>query len=110
MPSSDDVVTCGCSPLVILLVIILGSCMVISGLVVGSRRLPTGSPPMASSCSAAISAACQGVQGGEINQSRGSLRPVQWGVTQAAQDGGHSAFSSREVSRPVEGVLYAGAF
>ena len=65
--------------------------------------------PMASTCSAAISAACHRPPGDFDSH----LLEVQWGVTPEAyrrvgKEIGHCSFTSaRDVSRPVEGRLYA---
>ncbi len=97
-------VTCGYSPLAILLVIVLGVCMAAFGIVTGSRRLPVGSPPMASSCSASLSAVCH-----TGKDQKEALKVLKWGAVEMDENGmGHCAFSSGQVDELVEDVLYAG--
>jgi hypothetical protein len=100
--------TCGYSPMPIILAIIVATIIAGSGLVVARRRYKTGMP-LASSCSAAISAACHPPEGGVDAQ----FLPVQWGaVSHGVREGeaevvGHCSFSSWPVEIPMPGRLYA---
>ncbi|PWY70808.1 hypothetical protein BO94DRAFT_502156 [Aspergillus sclerotioniger CBS 115572] len=70
---SDQVIACGYAPIAIVFAIILGGVM--TGTVMGlSRRQYKSRMPVASSCSAAISAACH-PQGGYDH----ALKPIMWG-------------------------------
>lgn len=116
-----DYMTCGYSPLAMLLVLIVGALMIIAALVFGTRRLASG-VPVAGSCSAAISATCHGgFSDGE--KSSAAEGKVQWGVIGGERqeegerqrevgelDGevGHCAFSDGPVQEPVDGRFYAG--
>lgn len=106
---ASSVMTCGYSPIAIICVLCIGVLLILFGFVLGLQKLKSGMP-VASSCSAAIAAACHpspNEKGGE----NPALLPLQWGVTEkpGADDVyGHIAFSSGEVEEPVEGFLYAG--
>ena len=67
-------------------------------------KYPEGMP-IASTCSAAISAACHR----PVEDKEAYLFPVEWDVVGYDDDGvGHCSFTTaRDVSRPVEGDLYA---
>lgn len=104
---TDKISTCGYSPVGLILTIVVASLIAIYGVVLGRRRFPTGMP-LASSCSAAISAACQ------TNEPGASLLPVQWGAVTHGEDGsigeepaGHCTFSSLPVELPIPGHLYS---
>ncbi|KAL4943625.1 hypothetical protein BDV06DRAFT_234506 [Aspergillus oleicola] len=69
-------VSCGYSPAAIIPAIILGSLLVLGGVVLGMRRFKSRMP-LAVHCSAAISAACHPPSGsGTVDH---ALKPVQWG-------------------------------
>lgn len=100
--ASLDITTCGYSPIATLFVIIVGITMLAVAFGLGFRRYPAGIP-LASSCSAAISAACHPPS----DDVDAAVLPVQWGVIEAASDGvGHCSFTSHEVTAPVKGRLY----
>jgi hypothetical protein len=105
----DQISTCGYSPFAIILTVVTATVIAISGIAIGRLRFPAGMP-VASSCSAAISAACHPPPGDEDAQ----LLPVQWGavnhgdVAEGAEEAvGHCSFSSLPVEAPIPGRLYA---
>ncbi|KAJ9645682.1 hypothetical protein H2199_002721 [Coniosporium tulheliwenetii] len=108
-PSVASVKTCGYSPIAMVCVLCIGVLLILFGFILGLQKFKSGMP-VASSCSAAIAAACHpspNEKGGE----NPALLPLQWGVTEKPGEGdvyGHIAFSSGEVEEPVEGFLYAG--
>ena len=104
-----EISTCGYSPMAIIFVIILGSIVVLVGVINGFRKSRVGMP-LAGSCSAAISAACHPPKE-DVNA---SLKRVMWGVVaEANSDGsgegfGHCSFTSFEVEAPIVGERYTG--
>lgn len=100
---SDSISTCGYSCIAIISVVILGSIMVISGVLTGSRRYREGMP-LIGSCSAVISAACHAL----VNDPDAALMPVLWGAVESKGTAGHCCFTSFDVSPPVKGEVYAG--
>jgi hypothetical protein len=100
--------TCGFSPAAIILCFMLGTMLALGGIVAARLHYPPGIP-LASSCSAAISAACHPPP----EDTDASLMPVQWGVIPGAEiekDGrvvGHCSFSSLAVEVPVREQFYA---
>ncbi|KAH7062665.1 hypothetical protein B0J12DRAFT_564431 [Macrophomina phaseolina] len=98
--------TCGYSPVAIILTTAVGSVLVLGGLVLAARRYPA-QMPLASSCSAAISAACHPPE----EDVSASMLPVQWGVVKGKEGGSagveHISFTSFEVSPPLVGRMYA---
>jgi len=101
-----DISACGFSPLSIVLVIAI---LVVMLLVAGifSRRRLSSDIPLVAGNTAAISAACHDI-GGEPDVATKELR---WGVLYEAKSEtgpGHCSLTSREdVTRPVEGRIYA---
>ncbi|KAF2145296.1 uncharacterized protein K452DRAFT_266093 [Aplosporella prunicola CBS 121167] len=105
--SSSSAITCGYSPLGMILTVVAILVLVTFVVGLGIRTLKPGIP-MAGSCSAAISAACHAPEG------TSECLPVNWGVipgeeTETEDHGkvGHCAFSNGPVEAPVEGRLYA---
>lgn len=101
--------TCGFSALAIILCTALGVIIAIGGYVIGQFKYAPGIP-VASSCSAAISAACHPPP----EDVQASLLPVKWGaVTHGEINGGgkpsvgHCTFSSLPVEAPKRGRYYA---
>ncbi|KAI9675682.1 MAG: hypothetical protein M1817_001049 [Caeruleum heppii] len=99
--------TCGYSPMPIIFIVFAGVILLLSGVVLGFRRYKPGMP-LAGSCSMAIAAACH-VPPDEIDP---ATKPLQWGVSRQTDETepdtvGHCSFSSREVTMPVPGRLYA---
>lgn len=105
----DEISTCGYSPMAIILTTVVAILIAICGVSLGYLRYPAGMP-LASSCSAVISAACHPTAK-EVNP---SLYPVQWGVVSYRREiyddeepVGHCSFSSEPVEYPIIGKLYA---
>ncbi|ODM15442.1 hypothetical protein SI65_09045 [Aspergillus cristatus] len=118
---SHDLISCGYSPLAIV-ICLSTSCLLIAYLVgIGCRRFKSGMP-VAGSCSLAISAAChldvQEIKDhGRENGSHSEVLlhekqpvetlPLRWGVVPFYGEGvGHCAFSSVEVETPKDGERY----
>jgi hypothetical protein len=107
-----NMITCGWSPFALLLVILAQVVLVVAVVAIGRRRFKTGMP-IASTRSIAIAAACHpdAVEWEEAKEKGGgklSQNTLQWGVTGEGVDGvGHCSFSSKEVSTPTIGALYA---
>ena len=105
---SESISTCGYSNISIIFVIGFGSILPLIAIAYGFRRFPRDMP-FAANCSAAISSACHPP---EIDMDAAS-KPLQWGVAgevveySAGRRLGHCSFTSREVTAPVEGRLYA---
>ncbi len=93
--------TIGYSCIAIITVIILGTVVVLVGLLNGFRRQE--GMPLAGSCSAAISAACHRPE----EDVDAATKPVMWGVVSSDKGVGHCCFTSFEVTRPIHGELYA---
>ena len=105
--TAGDVTTCGYSCIAIIFILIVGTTMLLAGVAMGFRRFPPGIP-LASSCSAAISAACHP----RPEDVDAAVLPLMWGVVKDDEDAdgvGHCSFSSRHVVSPVQGRLYAGS-
>ncbi|KAF1928320.1 uncharacterized protein M421DRAFT_63465 [Didymella exigua CBS 183.55] len=104
---NDSRISCGYSPVAMLVVVVLGIFMVAT--VVGFGYIPYRSGmPLAGSCSLAISAACHPDEDTKGESTTTSEEKLQWGVASTSTDGiGHCAFSSREVGPLVEGRMYA---
>ncbi|KAI4660818.1 uncharacterized protein J4E79_005386 [Alternaria viburni] len=107
--AASEVSTCGYSPVAIILTTVVGFTIAAGGLVISRFWYPAGIP-LASSCSAAISAACHA----PLEDVNASLLPVQWGAVthgKAGEDGeepiGHCCFTSFPVEMPIPGRLYA---
>lgn len=99
-----DVSFLGYSPLPILLAVLLGTAMVIGGIIMGCFKLRSAMP-VASSNSYAISAACHQPE----DDSHASLLPVQWGEPKEYTDAavGHCCFTSQDVDSLKIGRSYA---
>ncbi|KAH7071546.1 hypothetical protein BKA63DRAFT_535404 [Paraphoma chrysanthemicola] len=100
--------TCGYSPMAIILTIVVATIIAGSGVVMARFRYK-GGMPLASSCSAAISAACHPPEG-DVDA---HLLPVQWGAVkhgsgEGDEEGvGHCSFSSWPVEVPIAGRVFA---
>lgn len=126
---SEQVVTCGYSPLAIICAMILGVALLLGVGLLGLRRFKSRMP-LAGQCSAAISAACHPLSSTDDH----ALKPVQWGEVEMPRafswhnelgdspsyrsecgelgrptETGffHCAFSSGEVSEPSAERFYA---
>jgi hypothetical protein len=96
--------SCGYSPLAIILTLISGVLMLAAIAGFGSIRLRSNMPVVAN-CSAAIAAACQ-VPVAEHEKGASGLK-VQWGVTSYDEDGvGHCSFSGLPVEPPDDHRMY----
>lgn len=83
--------------------IAVGFTLICALLILGLRRYP-GTIPLASACSAAISAACHPPPGDNETY----MFPVQWGVVSYKNGIGHCALSTdRWIEAPKVGRLYA---
>jgi hypothetical protein len=98
----QSIMTCGWSPAAILCVTILAGVLVSILIWAGFQKLESNIP-LAGSCSAAISAACQ-----QTDIFAGD-KMLKWGVTWMKEDGiqGHCSFSADEVMKPDEDCLYS---
>jgi hypothetical protein len=104
---SSNYMSCGYSPIAIVSVLVLGIFMVIAGFGFGFIPYKPGIN-LASSCSAAISAACHGEEWDMVDGHDAARARLQWGVVGVGEDGvGHCAFSARDVNFPEEGKMYA---
>lgn len=105
--STSDFYTCGYSPLAMIFAIIVIGILGLIILVLAFRKFRTGMP-IAGSCSAAISAACHGLDGGMREGSEMPEEPLMWGVMGVNSNGfEHCGFSSGEVEFPQDRKLYA---
>ena len=97
--------TVGYSCIAIITVIILGTVVVVIGILNGFRKYRPGMP-LVGSCSAAISAACHRPR----EDVDAATLPLLWGVVSDQDEGavGHCSFTSFKASLPVQGKLYAG--
>lgn len=103
-------VSCGFSPLAMILTACLGVVLVVGTTVLGwCQRLSGGGMPLAMGCSSAISAACWR-PGWDEGAGTGSVR---WGVVPAMEKdvggvrAGHCCFTTADVEAVEEGALYA---
>lgn len=105
MSDGPDVITCGYSPLGMLITITILVTLMGFAIALGVWRLAPGIP-MAGSCSMAIAAACH------VPEGTSELLPVKWGVVSEVVNGdaeniGHCSFSNDEVDSPTVGNMYA---
>ena len=102
-----DFITCGYSPVAILLFVIGVVVLWTYLYVVAYRRLDPGLP-ISGNCSLVISAACHP----DLKFEEGDITavPVQWGVNRQPEGdwAGHCSFSSGAVVMPENGALYRG--
>jgi hypothetical protein len=97
-----DFNTTGFSPVANLGLILVSVLMLLFGLVCCGQRLKSGMP-VASTCSAAIAAACHP---SAKEQDDAPLMPIKWGVTDESNGAGHCTFSAQDVSVPDERTPY----
>ncbi|PVH78040.1 hypothetical protein DL98DRAFT_636459 [Cadophora sp. DSE1049] len=102
---------CGYSPIAIVFSIIAAVVLLLLAVIFYFRRFPAGSPPVVSTCSAAISAACHPLSMNE-EWMYGKFR---WGADGGVMNGvGHCSIVSDEIWRqgyarpPIQGSVYAG--
>ena len=102
---SDGLVACGYSPLAILVTLIFGSLVLLTGVAYGCGRYPEVGMPLAGSCSAVISAACHP----QPHDDRPSIKAVMWGaVKEDVSNTGEEEHSSIESPLPREEALRVG--
>ena len=106
---ADVVLTCGYSPLAIIITFSIAFFVFTVTVLLGFRTYKPGIP-IAGNCSLVISAACHPEKYGEVD----TCAPLQWGVVDrsAASTGltsepGHCTITDSPVSMPEEGKLYA---
>ena len=101
----SSVSTVGCSCMAIITVICASGIVVFIGILNGFRRYKPGMPLVGSN-SAAISVACH-----RPNEDLdAAYKPVMWGAVKTDGAVGHCCFTSFEVTKPLEGELYAGLY
>lgn len=103
--NDPDVITCGYSPLGMVITLVILVALMGFAIALGLRQLAPGIP-MAGSCSMAIAAACH------VPEGTSELLPVKWGVVSEGLFGdgkitGHCSFSNDEVDSPTAGKMYA---
>jgi hypothetical protein len=102
-----DFITCGYSPIAILLFVVAFVILFIYLYCIADRKTDLGIP-VAGHCSLVISAACHP----DVNLEKVgmSIAPIQWGVTRQPEGGqpGHCSFSSGRVELPEKESLYRG--
>ncbi|KAH7115309.1 hypothetical protein B0J11DRAFT_496386 [Dendryphion nanum] len=99
--------SCGYSPMAIICCMIVVGLMLISVFIFGSLKYKRGMP-LVGSCSAAMSGACHAEEFDGVDGNHSAKSKLQWGVVGVnAQGVGRCAFSSKEVTFPEEGKLYA---
>lgn len=105
----NNIITCGYSPIAILVTIVVGAAIMLLGTAMGYRRYKPGMP-LVGSCSAAISAACHP----PFRDKDASISKVQWGAVKNQELNGQNygvaycSFTSWNVEKPVTGKWYAG--
>jgi len=100
-----DIITCGWSPLAVVLSIVVGCGMLVLLVAFGFRPLATGMP-IVGSCSAAIAAACHPPP--YEKDAHIWEKPLQWGETLRPVDDapGHCSFTAGYVEYPAQGGRY----
>ncbi len=88
--------SCGFSPGAIILTMILGTILALGAILTAFRRYPA-TMPLASTCSAAISAASHPPP----EDVDAAVLPVQWGVVSSKDGVRHCSFSSKLVAPPM---------
>jgi hypothetical protein len=97
-----DFNTTGFSPVANLGLILVSVLMLLFLIVCCCQKLKSGMP-VASTCSAAIAAACHP---SKKEQEDAPLLPIKWGVTDMLDGAGHCTFSAKDVSMPDERTPY----
>lgn len=101
--------TCGYSPPGMIFTLIMTCLLLLGGVALAYKKIDSDMP-IASSCSAAIAAACQTSSLDDCDND--PSMPLQWGVVssegRAPDDVGHCCFTAGQVTPLVEGRLYAG--
>lgn len=106
----EKMINCGFSPMGIVFTVITSLLLVLSSVVLMCRRFPEGSPPMVSTCSAAISAACHPF----VSEQHMEYREMIWTASKRFDYGvGHcslipeSAVKNGLAQKPTVGWQYA---
>lgn len=108
LPQDYTINRCGYSGMAILLALVVGGLMILALILHGCRKLNPGMP-IASSCSAAISAACHPPSG---EPEDAAFLPLQYGVVdkdrvgELSDEAEHACFSSQNVVPLLKGVTY----
>ncbi|KIK53477.1 hypothetical protein GYMLUDRAFT_178990 [Collybiopsis luxurians FD-317 M1] len=108
LDSKNNIISCGWSPVGMMLASIVAATLILSVFSFGFFRHLNGDMPLVGSCSAAIAAACHPPVDGS-----NSLKPLKWGAISDVKDdsnqpggNGHISLSSNFVARPVPGCYY----
>ena len=108
---TDDLSNCGYSPIAIIFTVVAALVMMLSAIGFGFLKSPEGGPPIVSTCSAAISAACHL---GPTHEAT-TYEEIRWGVTGPVWNGvghcsvvSHRAWAAGQAGKPMHGYLYAG--
>ena len=105
----NNIVTCGYSPIAILVITVVGAAAMLLGIAMGYRRYKPGMP-LVGSCSTAVSAACHP----PYRDKDASVSKLKWGVVNdQGLNGqnygvGYFSFTCFEVEKPIRGKMYAG--
>ena len=112
-PAIPILSNCGYSPIAIIFSVVASGLLCVTAIVAHWRRFPRGSPPVVSTCSAAISAACHLPM--QMRNEAVPYQELRWGVTGHGHDGvGHcslgpvEAWDTGGAKAPVGGRAYAG--
>ncbi|KAL8922294.1 MAG: hypothetical protein Q9208_005264 [Pyrenodesmia sp. 3 TL-2023] len=97
-----SILSCGYSPGAMILAFIVGTLIMLGAVLLGRRKY-TSDMPIASTSSAAISAACHR----DPDDPDASVLPLKWGVASKKNGIGHCCFSSKLVAPPIPGHMYA---
>jgi hypothetical protein len=107
----SQITNCGYSPIAIIFSVIAAGILLLSAIIFMRRRFPEGAPPVVSTCSAAISAACHPINRFDDMQ----YGDLMWGLDGGFSNGvGHcslvpaEAFQMGHAHAPREGYTYAG--
>jgi len=115
-PINDDldysqITNAGYSPIAIIFAIIAAGVLLISPIIFMCRRFPSGAPPVVSTCTAAISAACH-PSNGHVGMVYGDFM---WGANGGYHNGiGHCSlvpvemWNAGQAGPPRDGYIYAG--
>lgn len=99
--SDKSILSCGFSPGAIVLAMIVVTLIMLGAVLLGLRKY-TSEMPIASTGSAAISAACHRLE----DDPDAAVLPLKWGVASKKDGIGHCCFSSKPVAPPKAGQMY----
>lgn len=107
----SKVSNCGYSPIAIICSVVAAGILLLSAVVFMLRRFPAGAPPVVSTCSGAISAACHPM----LRDEDMAYKELRWGVSGGFPNGiGHCSLLPAETwnaghaHAPIAGYTYAG--